>query len=99
MVDNYCQEDHTVLEDILVVVLPVLEAAEDNLVMVVGSNQMLEVGHKVHILDLAHNHTLGLVEVVHNHAEVDYNNPVVVAKILSKYCIISIRAPIYYFEF
>ena len=88
--DNYCQEDHTVHEDILVVPLSVPEAAEDSLAMVEGSNQMLEVGHKVHILDLAHNHTLGLVEVVHNHVEVDYNNPVVVAKILNTYCIISI---------
>lgn len=80
--DNYCQEDHTVLEDILVVALPVLEVAEDSLAMVEGSNQMLEAGHKVHILDLAHNHTLGLVEVVRNHVEVDYNNLVVAAGLL-----------------
>ena len=88
--DNYFPEDRTAHEDILVVLLPVQEVVVDSLAMVEGSNQMLEVGHKVHILDLAHNHALGLVEVVHNHVEVDYNNPVVVAKILNTYCIISI---------
>ena len=87
--DNYFPEDRTAHEDILVVLLPVQEVVVDSLAMVEGSNQMLEVGHKVHILDLAHNYTLGLVEVAHNHVEVDYNSPVVVAKIINTYCIIS----------